>query len=259
MRYIFIMSLKVCSIASGSKGNCIYVSSRNTELIIDLGISYTRAERCIKLLGGSGIENILLTHCHSDHFGHVPMALKKGATLYYNKICRADVAGIEGNTVETSGRFEVGDISVLPFSVSHDVPCVGYALKSGNSKVSVITDLGHLPGECMDIISDSGMVVIEANYDEEMLAANRQYPFWLKQRISGTHGHLSNTAASNAVCELARCGVGHIMLAHLSEHNNTRNIALNACAAALDRVRLAGNTRLDVAEQDSMSGLFEVI
>lgn len=252
------MSLKVCSIASGSKGNCIYVSSRNTELIIDLGISYSRADKCVKLLGGSGIENVLLTHCHTDHFAHVPAALKKGATLYYNKVCRGGVAGLKGNLVETSGRFDVGDISVLPFSVSHDEPCVGYALKSGNSKISVITDLGHLPGECMDVIRGSGMVILESNYDEDMLAGGK-YPYWLKQRISGTHGHLSNTAASNAVCELARGGTGRIMLAHLSEQNNTRDTALNACMRALDRAKLLSEVTLDAAEQNCPSGLFEVI
>lgn len=257
--YILLMSLKVCSIASGSKGNCIYVSSNNSELIIDLGISVSRAEKCIKLLGGSGIENILLTHCHTDHFAHVPTALKKGATLYYNKVCRDAVAGLSGNIIETSGRFNVGDISVLPFSVSHDVPCVGYTLKSGNSKVSIVTDLGYLPGECMDIIKGSGLVLLESNYDENMLASNSKYPHWLKQRISGTHGHLSNTAAANAVCELAQSGASRIMLAHLSEQNNTPLAALDACRTALDRANMLEDTILDIAEQHSMSDLCEVI
>ena len=253
------MSLKVCSIASGSKGNCIYVASGNTELVIDLGISYARAERSIKTLGGSGIENILLTHCHTDHFSHVPSALDRGATLYYNAICRAGVAGLYGKTVETRGRFDVGDISVMPFSVSHDVPCVGYKLRCGDSKISVVTDLGCITEECIDFIKDSGTILLESNYDEGMLYANPRYPYFLKNRINGIRGHLSNAASSAAVCKLAQSGVSRIILAHISGQNNTPDIALNSCRSALDRIGMLGHILLSVAGQDKPGELCEVI
>lgn len=259
MVYIYSMALKLCSIASGSKGNCIYVASSNTELVIDLGISCTRANKAVGLLSGNKVQNILLTHTHVDHYSGVETALKQGATLYYNRICREHIPNRVGNMVETSGRFDVGDISVVPFKVSHDVPCVGYTLKNGNSKISVVTDLGYLPSECMDIIKGSGMVVLESNYDEQTLLSNTHYPAWLKNRIQGTHGHMSNRWAANAVTELVRSNVTNIMLAHLSEHNNTPELALAESKNALERVGLVDRAFISIAEQHNMSGLYEVI
>lgn len=259
MSYIKNMSLKLCSISSGSKGNCIYVASSNTELVVDLGISFGRANRSIKLLGGEKVSNILLTHTHWDHYYGVECALKNGAKMYYNKISRDHIKVKHDNMIETSGKFTVGDISVTPFRVSHDVPCVGYTLKSGNSKVSIVTDLGYLPSECMDIITGSSMVVIESNYDEEMLKNNVKYSQSLKQRIQGTQGHLSNIATANAVIELVKNNVSNIMLAHLSEQNNTPELALKASSQALAMRGLLEKVTLSVAVQNEMSSLYEVI
>ena len=250
------MALKVCSIASGSKGNCIYVSSGKTELVIDLGINYNRADKLIREKGGSGIKNILLTHCHSDHFSNVPAALERGATLYYQARCKSDLAGICGDAVEKAGMFEIDDIRVIPFNLSHDSACVGYKLICGGSKISIVTDSGYLSGENMDIIRDSGLVVLESNYDKTMLANNKRYPVWLKQRITGTEGHLSNESAAEAVWQLAASGVKKIMLAHLSEHNNTPALAFRASQEQLSRRNL--NVKLTVATQRSASEILEV-
>ena len=251
--------LRLCSIASGRKGNCIFVSGEHSSLIIDAGVCLSRIGKAVTALGAAP-HDILLTHTHSDHYRYVPDAVARlGMTVHGPCSLAGAVRADVGDAFEPFyGDFHVGDITVSAFPVSHDVPCCGYSLYSDGSKISVVTDLGIMPSSTLESISDSDAVLIESNYDPDMLRANPAYPAYLKARIAGNRGHLSNPAASECVAYLASKGVRHIMLGHLSENNNTPDAALSSARRALAECGLTGKTRLYVASQSSASEVIEV-
>ncbi len=252
------MALRICSIASGSKGNCVFVGSDRTSLVVDMGVCLTRVNAALSLLGDA--RDIFLTHTHSDHLRYVPDGMaKRGMTLHYNRILRNSLRGrVGGLCDEFSGDVFLGDITVSSFPVSHDVPCFGYSFYSEGSKITLITDLGVMPRATLEAISDSDAVFIEANYDEAMLRANTKYPPMLKERIAGARGHLSNSDCAESVAYLVGKGVTKIMLAHLSEENNTPELALATVENALSRYNLARKADVMVAGQRELSQLIEV-
>lgn len=253
------MSLRICSIASGSKGNCIFVSSERTSLILDMGVCTKRVNAALDALGAPPVRDVLLTHAHSDHFRYIPDAVKKGATLHYNRVLRGSVADkLDCAADEFCGDIHIGDITVSAFPVSHDVPCFGYSFYSEGSKVSVVTDLGIMPKTTLESIADSDAVLLESNYDSTMLRENPTYPTYLKARISSNRGHLSNGESAECAAFLASRGVRNILLGHLSEQNNTPRDALAAAFAAMKKYNLEGKARLSVAVQHEMSEVIEV-
>ena len=237
--------LRLCSIASGSKGNCIFVSGEHSSLIIDAGVCLSRIGKAVTALGAAP-HDILLTHTHSDHYRYVPDAVARlGMTVHGPCSLAGAVRADVGDAFEPFyGDFHVGDITVSAFP--------------DGSKISVVTDLGIMPSSTLESISDSDAVLIESNYDPDMLRANPAYPAYLKARIAGNRGHLSNPAASECVAYLASKGVRHIMLGHLSENNNTPDAALSSARRALVECGLTGKTRLYVASQSSASEVIEV-
>lgn len=260
------MSLKVCVLGSGSAGNCIFVRSDEEKILIDLGLSCTRVERSLKALGetADGV-SVLFTHCHVDHVGGAERFLHRhpDARLYCASECLRSVgsklgearARLEGE----AGDFYIGDVTVSPFSVAHDVPCAGYSLYSGGKKITVATDLGETPERLLSQVADSDVMVIECNHDERLLANNPRYNFKLKERISSSYGHLSNRACGAAVAFLAERGVRQFVLAHLSRENNYPELAFETVREALVERGVDEKTiGLEVASQDGMSGLFEV-
>lgn len=252
-----VMALKICSLASGSKGNCIFIGSRRTSLLIDAGVSPKRIAASLEAIGESLPAHILLSHTHSDHFRYVPALCEKGMTLHYGRPARRAAERIAG-AEDFCGDFCIGDITVSPFAVSHDVPCYGFSFYSEGSKVTVVTDLGFMPRQTLEAMSDSDAVLIESNYDEHMLAVNPNYPAMLKARISGSRGHLSNTESAECTAYLAGKGVKHILLGHLSEQNNTPSAALGRAEAALAKYGLAGKASLAAASQHEVSEVIEV-
>ena len=251
------MSLKICSLASGSKGNCIYIASRRTSLLLDAGVCITRIRGALADIGEAMPKDVVLTHTHSDHYKYVGAAVKNGASLHYNRVMRRFVDDYEGSE-EFGGDICIGDITVSPFAVSHDVPCCGYSFYSEGSKISVVTDLGFMPRPTLEAVADSDAVLIESNYDEEMLRTNPEYPERLKARIAGMRGHLSNAQSAECVAYLVGKGVKKIILGHLSEQNNTPEKA-SACAMdALSSYNLRGAADIHVALQHSRSEVIEV-
>ncbi len=257
------MGLKICSIASGSTGNCTYISTQSTTILVDIGIPFTRAEKCLQLLGRGTETAVLVTHAHTDHISGVPQFAKrngvyvycheKSAECLYRKGCNAD------RLVEfTDGDFLVGDILVTPFKVSHDVPCVGYVFWHNGKQIGVVTDIGHVTRHILDILRKCSLVLIESNHDECMLEANKNYSRWLKNRILSDSGHLSNSACAEACTALAAAGVKQFILAHLSRENNYPELALSAVGGALAESGIEG-VDLEAAPPDKMSGLFEII
>lgn len=255
------MSLRICSFASGSKGNCCFVSDGNTNILIDLGISATRAEKCLEVLGVApdGV-SVLITHTHSDHVGGLKVFCKKHPAV--RVFCQRESAG--GITYSTGilpavceRSFAVGSLKVDAVPASHDVPCFGYVVSAADRSVAVMTDVGKVSKAQLDAFGGCGVVMIEANHDRTMLQANPRYTAMLKARINSEHGHLSNSDCAAACAFLASGGVRNFILAHLSDENNTPALASDEVKRAIACTGATG-VRVVVATQNEMTGLFEV-
>lgn len=256
------MSLKICSLASGSTGNCIFVASETTKILIDVGIPITRIEKCLKKLDVTPDNfSLLITHCHHDHIKDVPSYCKKfNSPVYCHYLTTPKVKCAKSKVVEfDEGDFFIGDITVSPFRVSHDVPCVGYSLYHKGKKISIATDLGFVGKEVLINLSDSDLVLLECNHDIDMLNNGRYAP-WLKKRILSDKGHLSNKACAEASLVLARGGVRQLILGHLSRDNNYPELAYNTVSTYLRQngVVEGKDMGIEVAGFDRMSCLYNI-
>ena len=278
------MPLKLCSLSSSSQGNCIYVASETTQILIDAGLPFLQVKKCLLVIGknkqinntqslaGDANKNqpnpspqinaILITHAHRDHVaGLATVANQTKAAVYaHYAIALEQKFKKQFNRVE-SAPFMVGDIIITPFLVSHDVPCSGFKLQSGGATISVLTDVGHVSEQLIDsTLASSDILFIEANHDEQLLK-NGHYPYYLKRRILSHSGHLSNSECAT-VCKrvLAKGKTRQIILGHLSKENNTTELARTTIQTHL---KAAGffegkHYALDIATREGMSGLFEV-
>lgn len=234
--------MKLFSLASSSKGNCTYISDENDAVLIDAGISVSNMLAVLSLAGlnRDKIRAIFVTHEHTDHinglksigkllkvpvygsYGTLKSLLKKGAVDYNTKLYEID-----------KKTAQIGDISVKAFHTPHDcADSLGYSLESGGKKVSVCTDLGCFPNEGFCELYDSDIILLESNYDKNMLV-NGKYPYHLKQRIMSDYGHLSNDDCSDFMEVLIEHNVSRFVLGHLSQNNNLPELALQTVIANL--------------------------
>lgn len=255
------MGLKFCAISSGSKGNCTYISDGTTDVLIDLGISATRAERCLSVLGVDPDKvSVLVTHSHSDHVGGLRIFCKKhpSTRVICQKECASGIMRSGGVSPMTVARnFTLGTLFVTALAVSHDVPCFGYIVSDGEKKIAVVTDIGVVDGKQLQALGDCGIVMLECNHDPDMLRANPRYTPMLKARIASSHGHLSNADCAAACTYLASGGVKNFVLAHLSEENNDPVLAVRQVCRAIGEAGVY-DAHVIAAKQNAMSGLFEV-
>ena len=241
-------SMKILSIASGSSGNCIYVGTDTTHILLDAGISNKRIEEGLRLAGitGKEIHALCITHEHSDHTKGIGVLARKYSIPIY-----ATAATIEAirrdvslGTIDPSlfhpirpdESFPVGDIAVHPFHIYHDAADpVGYRLDSMDKSVAVATDLGHYDEYIVSQLQNLNAIVLEANHDIHMLEAG-SYPYPLKRRILSDSGHLSNENCGRLLCKILNDGMEHIFLGHLSKENNYPDLAYEAvrCEIAQD-------------------------
>ncbi len=253
--------LKMCCFASGSKGNCCYVSDGETDILIDLGISASRVDSCLAALGVEPDRlNVLITHAHSDHVNGIKVFGKKhrSARFHCQRECAQSVIMQTGVIPTVDEReFTLGALSVQALPVPHDVPCFGYIVKSGERAVAVVTDVGCTKPDLLDGLCSCDLVMLEANHDLTRLRLNPSYSAQLKRRISSEHGHLSNDACASACAFLAEHGVKNFILAHLSEENNAPELALAAVRAGLCASGIT-DARIVTASQNKPTGLFEV-
>lgn len=264
--------MRLCSIASGSSGNCIYIGHAATHLLIDAGVSGKRMEEGLQAIGVApeGLSGILITHEHSDHilglgvmarkyripvYGTVETfcAMKKGKTNVGN----LDNSLLQFITPEQS--IQIGDITATAFSVSHDAANpVAYTLEADGAKIGMATDLGVYDAKTLEHLADSGILYLEANHDVNMLMVG-SYPYYLKQRILGERGHLSNDSVAELICKLYHDRLQHILLAHLSKENNYPELAYETVKAELC-MKAAGqwNATLAVAPRDVPSEIITI-
>ena len=239
--------MKVTNLSSGSKGNCTFVCTDNTKILVDIGIGIRLVESSLKEIGHSAneIDAILITHEHSDHVAGLLNFAKK-----YNDIkiyVQVDVwkkilyKYPELQTMQTfyiiyDTSFSVGDFTCVAMKNFHDsVSCASYIISSGGGKLGICTDLGQITDYQVEMLSSCKAVYLECNHDENMLASCN-YPQILKARISGKYGHLSNDQCAIAAVKMLSKQTKVIVLSHLSENSNTPELAY---ARVMDEIEMA--------------------
>ena len=242
------MTTELLSLGSGSCGNMFLVRCGNTRIAVDDGISCRAAERGMTEAGHnpSSLDAILITHEHSDHIAGLPIFTKKHPLPVHAAGQSADaIRCAEGCLVRHDPLYTavIGDISVRSFLTPHDSACsVGYILTCPDCTIGIATDLGCVSPEMQRLLGACDYVVLESNHDLRMLE-HGPYPPYLIGRIESPTGHLSNDDCAGCVVELAAARTKSVLLAHLSEQNNTPELALIATRTALDR---AGFSRFPV-------------
>lgn len=231
--------MRFISLISGSSGNATLVQSGSSSVLVDCGMSGKRlAESLAEIdMHIDDIDALLLTHEHIDHIrGAGVIARKYKLPVYATEgtLAAMDVGEIPNKTViSPDADFEIGDIGVVPFSIPHDAAQpVGYSFFSDGQKHTVATDIGHMNDYLLEHLRGSSSILLESNHDVDMLRMG-SYPFPLKQRILSGTGHLSNDDAARTLCTLVQDGTEHIMLGHLSNENNTPQVAYMSAANVL--------------------------
>jgi phosphoribosyl 1,2-cyclic phosphodiesterase len=245
-------SLAVCVLASGSKGNAIYISDGFTSILVDAGFSAIEIKRRLKSRGlnPKEINAILVTHEHSDHIQAVGVLSRQlKLPVYVNRkiknITPLTDAVYEMRTFKSGSPFQINNLMVHPFAVSHDAAePVGFMIGQNGRRIGLATDLGTITPSVIENLKDCHLLIIEANHDPAMLL-NGPYPWPLKQRIQSSSGHLSNQQSKILLRKLQHRQLQHVILAHLSEINNAPQKVLDE----ISRVFTCCTPRLSVASQ----------
>ncbi|MDO4315012.1 MAG: MBL fold metallo-hydrolase [Oscillospiraceae bacterium] len=247
------------TLASGSSGNALLLSCGDTRLLVDAGISCRRIAAGLRALGLSpdDLTAVLITHTHTDHIAGLQTLLKHteipiAATAQTGRGLAYRLAGVEDRLLDVPlcSPFSLGCCTVTAFPTSHDAPgSCGFRFDTEDGSVGVLTDTGYVTDEAAGILPGVNLAVLEANHDIETLRSG-PYPCYLKQRILGSQGHLSNEDAARFAVTLAEAGASELILAHLSRENNTPAMARNAVETALSAAGLA--PALCVAPRDCM-------
>lgn len=240
---VSIMGLEVCVLASGSSGNCTYVSAGSTRILVDAGLSARETVRRLEQIGvhPENLDAICFSHEHRDHtVGLKTLHKKYGIPLFANAgtvegITR-DLAGdgLQWNVFATGSRFKVGEMNIEAFAVSHDAyEPVGFVISNGAARLGVATDMGTVTHLVREKLKHCHALILESNHDEDLLEQSAR-PWFLKQRIRGRQGHLSNRAAADVVGHIAGPHLGHVFPSHVSRDCNTVDIARNIISTALE-------------------------
>lgn len=243
--------LKLHVLATGSKGNCSVIEDAETghSLVIDCGICKRDfVARCVEAgVDTSRIDAVLVTHAHSDHTSGLGVALRglansgctptvfahQSTVLESKPLQKIAAEGHRVRALEPGGLIEMGRLTALPFPTSHDtLVSFGFRIEAGSDAVGFMTDTGIATNEALQALEGCRVLALEANHDVQMLK-DGPYPFWLKQRILGNGGHLSNNQCAELLTELNWGKLEHVVAMHASEKNNTYDLALDAVAATL--------------------------
>lgn len=241
-------NMKVKVLASGSKGNSTFIEYKNTRILIDIGMRCKYIEEKLNEIGVDprSIDAILITHIHSDHTMGLKTFTHKYKTLTYigNDMNELEVE----NKVYITSEMNIKDINVKAIKTSHDVESFGYII---NDDLVYITDTGYINNKYFDILKNKKMYIMESNHDTEMLESG-PYPYYLKQRIWSMKGHLSNKSSSEYLSNFVGNNTNCVILAHLSETNNTEDLARSEFTT---RVRCP---KLIIARQTEPTEMVEV-
>jgi len=235
--------VRFASLGSGSKGNCLVAEAAGSRVLLDCGLAPRETARRLERLGlaPADIHGVLVTHEHDDHAGHayafgaqhgIPVHLTHGTRRAQEAAGKA-AAGVVLSEIRAGEPFAVGAIRVEPFTVPHDArEPVQFVLGDGARRLGVLTDLGASTSHVEAMLTACDALVLETNHELELLWGG-DYPKWLKERISGPFGHLDNAASGRLLAALDRSRLKHVIAAHLSQQNNTAELARSALATAL--------------------------
>lgn len=253
------MELRFATIASSSKGNCIYVGSEHTNILIDAGLSGKKIEEGLKALelSGEDIDAIFVTHEHNDHVAGIGvMSRRHNIPIYATEGTWANMPSSVGSFRRNMERLvyadEVcyfNDLCIKPFNIPHDAnEPVGYSIFNNNNKITIATDIGHITDTVAENIKDSSLILLESNHDINMVREG-SYPYSLKQRILGDYGHLSNDNAGKFLTSVHNDKLQYVFLGHLSQDNNTPRIAYDTVSDIVtdSGVELGGDYSMWVA------------
>ena len=229
--------MRVCSLASGSSGNCIYVGSDDTHILVDVGVSGKKTECGLAGidLSLSDLDAIVLTHEHADHVSGLGVISRKyGIPIYatggtiealWDSSSLGEVDSSLFNEITPDVPFQIKDLGLVPIKISHDAAePVGYKINNGNKSFGLVTDLGYYNDYIVDYLKGTDAVLLEANHDINMVQVG-PYPYYLKQRILSDRGHLSNENCGSLLSRILHDDMKQIILGHLSHENNLPELA----------------------------------
>jgi phosphoribosyl 1,2-cyclic phosphodiesterase len=265
------MEMNFCSLSSGSSGNCYYIGNEFHGILIDAGISASSIKNFLRKMDISiqAIMGILITHNHIDHIKGLEVLTRKNSipvftTLKIWKSILAQQAEVSRDCIHEiplQQKFHLAGFDIEAFPVYHDAPeTIGFHILAGNMKMTIATDLGHICQTSAGYLKEANILIIESNYDEEMLI-NGRYPQFLKRRIQSDFGHLGNRQTSDFLAEIMNDKITHICLAHLSKNNNDPEIVLgNLQQTFSDRgIELNANQQITVLSRNKPTEMIRLV
>ena len=261
---------KCCSLYSGSSGNSFLVQTEDTKILIDAGVSCKKIETALDSLDISpdSLDAIFVTHEHIDHTKSIGLLSSKYKIPIYSNIETWNALISSNNKLEKSSvkffkndtYLDFNDLKIFPFSTPHDAanPC-GFTISKDNKKISIATDLGHISPSVVSAIENSSFLMLEANYDLNVLKYS-PYPYSLKKRISGPNGHLENSTTGKTIAQLAKNGLENALLIHLSKENNFPELAYKTVSEELEKEKIISkDLNLNIAPRDCPTPFFKVV
>ncbi|MCD7905268.1 MAG: MBL fold metallo-hydrolase [Clostridiales bacterium] len=260
--------MEFATIASGSSGNCVYIGTEYTKILIDAGISGKSIDAGLKAIGvkGEDIDGLFITHEHDDHIKGAGIFSRKYGTPIYatygtwlgGEHKMGKLNHLLMNTVTHGENVIINDLCIKPFNIPHDAKePVGYCISSDKFKITTATDIGHVTKTLMDNLAESNILLLESNHDLDMLE-NGPYSEPLKRRIRGDKGHLCNENAGKLLACVMSGKLSYVRLGHLSIENNTEQLAYETVEKILNRYKIKVGTYLDMAVA-ARAGVTEVI
>ncbi len=260
--------MKFCSLFSGSSGNCQYIKTENTTILVDAGLSGKKIQQEIVNIGEDPkkVDAIFITHEHVDHIqGAGIMSRRLNVPIYANRktweAMGTYIGDIKSENIKILDECaEVGDLSIMPFDISHDAAHpVGYNIFYKNKKISLVTDTGCTNDLIINSIMDSDLLLVESNHDEDMVLIG-PYPWTLKRRVLGEFGHMSNDTAGSLISRVVRRGTEIVLLGHLSKENNFPQLAYKTVENILKENFIDVNPGicLEMTYRDKSSKVYEI-
>ena len=265
--------MRMCSIASGSSGNCVYVGSDTTHLLVDTGISRRKIEEGLKTLALSvqDLDGILITHEHSDHISGLGVLIRRREIpIYATRGTIQKMREMESlrhipadlfQEVREEEHFTIKDVMVAPMQISHDAAQpAAYRFRHDKKWVGIITGLGVYNEYTVECMRGMDVILLEANHDVRMLESG-PYPYYLKRRILGERGHLSNELSGRFLSRILHDQLKAVILGHLSKENNLAELAYETVRLEItmaDNEFKGNDFPIMVAKRDEVSGVVEI-